>query len=116
MSRLDKHQQTVLSRRLRALATRISVVITVCALSACGSDAPASAATTSGPPSQGSTPSPAPTATPDVPAIYIVKAGDTGLEIAASFGIALGDLARANDTTEEALDVLHIGQQLRIPR
>lgn len=53
---------------------------------------------------------------PDVSAGYVVKAGETGLEIAARFGIALADLVRANNMTETQLDFLQIGQQLRVPR
>ena len=55
-------------------------------------------------------------ATPDTPAVYIVKRGDTGLAIAARFQITLADLARANGQTEEELDFLAIGQELKIPR
>jgi LysM repeat protein len=56
------------------------------------------------------------TATPDVPATYVVKSGDTGLEIAARFGITLEALAQANNVTTVQLNSLQIGQQLRIPR
>ena len=46
----------------------------------------------------------------------MVKSGDTGLEIAARFGITLAMLAEANGMTENQLDDLQIGQQLKIPR
>jgi LysM repeat protein len=61
-------------------------------------------------------PTPSPSPTVEAPMIYIVESGDTGLEIAAGFGIALADLAEANDMTEAELDHLQIGQELRIPR
>lgn len=48
--------------------------------------------------------------------IYIVKAGDTAIDIAALFGISVARLAAANDTTEAGLRTLQIGQRLVIPR
>ncbi|MGE3858046.1 MAG: LysM peptidoglycan-binding domain-containing protein [Dehalococcoidia bacterium] len=79
--------------------------------------------------SSGSAQSETPTATPTIATVvatatptpepvmtYLVKSGDTGLAIAIRFDVTLADLAAANNMTEKDLDVLHIGQQLRIPR
>jgi LysM repeat protein len=44
-----------------------------------------------------------------------VKAGDTAIEIAASFGVTVARLAAANGTTEAGLRNLQIGQRLTIP-
>jgi LysM repeat protein len=57
-----------------------------------------------------------PTPTPEPQTTYLVKSGDTGLDIALRFNVSLADLAAANNMTEKDLDVLSIGQQLRIPR
>ena len=46
-------------------------------------------------------------------AIYEVQAGDTLSEIAARFGVPIGDIMRANDIADPEL--LQIGQVLRIP-
>ncbi len=67
-------------------------------------------------PPQADVPTLTATSTPDVAAIYIVKRGDTATAIAANFGISLADLARVNGQTEEELDYLQIGQELKIPR
>lgn len=65
----------------------------------------------------GTTVSPTPTATPTMEfTTYTVESGDTALEIAFSFDITLAELATANGMTEEELNDLQIGQELRIPR
>lgn len=76
----------------------------------------------------GATPTPAagtPTATPSSAAtpaappagseVYVVKSGDTAIDIASAFGITVAQLAAANNTTETALRSLQIGQRLTIP-
>jgi len=83
-------------------------------LAACGGEAAGSPTPTATPVATVATP--IATATPDVPATYVVKSGDTGLEIAARFGITLEALAQANNVTTVQLNSLQIGQQLRIPR
>jgi len=62
-------------------------------------------------PTATSTPTPAPTPVNE----YVVQSGDTGLAIAARFNITLAQLAEANGMTEAQMDVLHIGQRLRLP-
>ncbi len=58
------------------------------------------------------------TATSGVPAgsdVYIVKAGDTAIDIASLFGISVARLAAANNVGEADLRTLQIGQRLVIP-
>ncbi len=68
---------------------------------------------------------PTPTATPGgssagtgVPGVttYEVQPGDSALAIATAFGVTLADLAAANDTTEEALNNINVGDILTLPR
>lgn len=47
--------------------------------------------------------------------VYIVKDDDTGAEIAAEYGITLGQLAQANNMTIEQLSRIRAGQELIIP-
>lgn len=77
------------------------------------SSTPAASAKTATPvPSQPptDTPSPTPTATPQ---IYIIREGDTLLDIAIRYGIPLAELRAANSQSD--LSLLQIGQQLIIP-
>lgn len=80
------------------------------------SSTPAPTATPSGtpPPTVSATPTPTAPAAPQAE-VYIVKAGDTALDIAAQFGISMLQLAAANNTTPAALGSLQIGQRLTIP-
>ncbi len=47
---------------------------------------------------------------------YVVKAGDTAYEIAQRFDVSLVELAAANGTTVDALNVLSVGEELVLPR
>ena len=47
---------------------------------------------------------------------YVVQPGDTALGIAIAFGVTLSDLAEANDTTEEDLSNINVGDELTLPR
>jgi LysM repeat protein len=81
---------------------------------ACGGGATAVSATptvTSAP-----TAAPTPAATPDQEAVYIVKSGDTAWDIAQRFGITVAALAEANGRAEIEMDLLKIGESLKIPR
>jgi len=99
---------------LRTLGSIVVVVAVGLGVAACGGGGAGSGTPTAT--AAATTAIITPTATPDVPAVYVVKSGDTGLEIAARFGITLADLARANNMTETQMDFLQIGQQLQIPR
>jgi len=101
-------------QHLKALGRIVVMVVVSLSAAACGGVAARNGTPTAT--AAAATASPTPTATPDVPAVYVVKSGDTGLEIAARFGITLAELARANNMTETQMDFLQIGQQLRIPR
>ena len=81
---------------------------------------PVATATAAGTPSASATATPkaSATATPSVPPgsdIYIVKAGDTAIDIASLFGISVARLAAANNVSEADLRTLQIGQRLIIP-
>jgi LysM repeat protein len=76
---------------------------------------PAPGATATATPKSTATATPATTATPAGTQVYIVKSGDTAIDIATTFGITVGQLAAANNTTEAALRNLQIGQRLTIP-
>ena len=47
---------------------------------------------------------------------YVVQPGDSALAIANAFGVTLSALAEANDTTEEALNDINVGDELTLPR
>lgn len=47
---------------------------------------------------------------------YVVKAGDTAYEIAERFNVTLLELAAANGTTVDELNVLQVGDELALPR
>ncbi len=47
---------------------------------------------------------------------YVVQPGDTALGIAIEFGVTLTALAEANDTTEEDLSNINVGDELTLPR
>lgn len=79
------------------------------------SSTPAPAPSPSATPGPGATATPTPTAPASGGEVYIVKAGDTALDIAALLGISIAQLAAANDTTPAALGTLKIGQRLAIP-
>jgi LysM repeat protein len=108
--------QTWKQHRGVAVGTALSIlVVGMLTVFACRSDAVDSAAPATTPTAT-ATLAPPPTATPDSPAIYVVKSGDTGLAIALRFGITLAALSAANQMTEKEMDVLFIGQELVIPR
>ena len=62
-----------------------------------------------------STPTGTATPRPGGGQVYMVKAGDTGAEIASEYGITLGQLAQANNMTIEQLSRIDVGQELIIP-
>ena len=47
---------------------------------------------------------------------YVVQPGDSALAVANAFGVTLAALAEANDTTEEALNDINVGDELTLPR
>jgi len=93
---------------LLALASA-SLVLVACSSGSAQSETPTPTPTAA-------TPIATPTPAPEPQSTYLVKSGDTGLDIALRFGVTLEALAAANNMTEKDLDVLAIGQQLRIPR
>jgi len=115
MHRFESPRVEASRRRRAALALTAGVAALAALLAACGGGE-AEGGAPSATPTTVVTAIPTPTATPDTAATYLVRDGDTGLAIALRFGITLADLAQANNMTERELDVLAIGQQLRIPR
>ncbi len=91
-----------------AASTAADSSIQVAAVAADETSAPTPTAT----PTMATTPLPTPTATPIV---YQVRAGDTLVTIAASYGVGVDELMAANDIGEEDVYGIQPGQMLYVP-